>query len=356
MSVSQDGRWPWYVWLPMILALGMLIFQLGTSLGNPSSHVGYLENRVVRAQARLEKVQSEQGELEGLQAEAKQELEAIQQLFLQRVREGVPVPIDAAFVELADPSLMEQMEQAYRPLLDSPNPYHRKAAARSLIRLTEDRPEQLRALLPQILEILVDSDVNKIDRFSDMGFAPFQAETLEAAIAELQTYLDRDDPAVRVAAADLLLSITSSEPSRRDQFRRHVFDGLRPIVQAEQDEFLVSRSIRIVSQMKPNPDQWLPMLRQRIEQAPDWQRLDLASHVLQLDSQDEPTIQLLIDAILEDNLNSEYAQSILIENASEAEVRQAIQQTIKQRKLSEGKRTLLLSMLDELERKQTQPD
>ncbi|PQO27015.1 hypothetical protein [Blastopirellula marina] len=349
---SEDKHNPqWGVWLPLAIIPLMLLFQMGIRQSSVNSHMRFIEDRIARTKERFKEAQAKQAAFADSYASAQQELKEIQQLFLQRIQAGVPVVIDATFVKLADPPLIEQLEQAYRPLLDSPNPYHRVAAAKSLIMSTKDSPQQLLALLPQVLEIYVAGEADGIDALSSMNYSPFQGEVLERAIAELQKYLTRDDPATRVAAAELLLRVTWSDPARREEFRSQVFAELRPIVLAEQDENLLSKSISIVSQMKPEPDEWVPMLRQRIEQAPDWQRPDLARHVLQLDAHDQPTIQLLIDLILEDNVNWEYAQSILIEEASATEVRQAIQQTLKEKQLSEAKRTLLLSILDKLDRK-----
>ncbi|WP_147274208.1 hypothetical protein [Bremerella cremea] len=321
-------------------------------LFSPSVRIRSLENSLAKSAAQLEKAEAEMQEFEVLNTEAMQELAEIQQLVLQRVQEGVPVPIDATFVDVADPQLIDKIVQAYRPMLDSPNPYHQKAAAQSLSELLRDSPEQLRTILPQVVKIYVDSEVNEIDRFSEINDIPFQEAILEPAIAELQTYLNQTDPKIRIAAAGLLLEVTWSDPKQREHFQRPLLEALRPIVEESEDEFRRMRAAEIAAAMQPEPAKWLPLLRERSERAPEWQRSQWGDAMLQIDPQDEYAIQLLLDIIVQDKLNWEYAQSILTQDASETAVRQAIQKILKEQKLSEGKQTFLLSMLDEMERNQ----
>lgn len=347
MDAAQKRQPPWYLTLAMVLMIGVLIILFSISLTSPSSQIGFLASRIARAQQRLEKIEGEQTELKDSYASAQQELQEIQQLFLQRVREGAPVPIDASFVKLVDPTLIEQLEQAYRPLLDSPNPYHRMAAAKSLIMLTKDRPQQLLAVMPRILEILVESKVNNIDSSSDMDYSSFQAERIDAAVVELRKYLDSGETAVRVAAADLLLSVSTFDPARRDQFRSQVLDVLRPIVEQEQDDYLALCSVNTVLRLRPNADEWIPLLRKRIDQTAGSYRITLAGCILQLDPHDQPAIQVLVDAIVAEINGWEFARLQFRSSEAKPELRLVIEQTLKTQKMSDAKREYLRRILDQ---------
>lgn len=350
------------VFLAWGLAIGIILvgltLQIGFDSQFPNQRVKELETQIAEASQRLEQLKSLPRGKDTLTTNEQHELQAMQQLVLQKVQDGVPVPLGPLFVEVAELSLIEELERAYLPLLDSPNPYHRLAAAGAFVDLARDRPEQLLAILPKVTENCVYAVGHNLTDIHHTAFSALdiRVDFRREAIAETRKYLKSDDPAIRVGAAELLMYVTNVDLRLRSEFETQLFESLIPVVESKGDSYLVSRSVYMLKSMGPEAAWLIPVLRQRIKRTPSWEQPTYAEYLLEIDSRDKQAIQLLIDAILSDHINARQSVRILVDHVAEAELRQAIDQTVQRRRLSEGKRAKLLSILDVIERNSAAPD